>query len=149
MFIRYILTGLLKRGMCAMPSRLCVHKYFIFSVYLHMVRKIQITRKALLKNNKYFADIRSDDSVQAADDRSTSDFALPVVLHRYQSMQSLRHRRDPNYNGMRSRRAKRVIDKTGERNVGFLNIPERSWRFFKDFFTTLVSLNIFLHHICV
>lgn len=85
-----------------------------------------------------FADIRSDDSVQA--DHSTSDFALPVVLHRYQSMQSLRHRRDPNYNGMRSRRAKRVIDKTGERNVGFLNIPERSWRFFKDFFTTLVSL---------
>ena len=68
----------------------------------------------------------------------SEDLTFPVELHRHQSMQSLRHRRDPHYQGMRSRRAKRVVDKSGERNVGFLHIPHRSWRFFKDFVTTLV-----------
>lgn len=76
---------------------------------------------------------------------TSDDIALPIELHRYQSMQSLRHRRDPHYQGIRSRRAKRVIDKGGERNVGFLNIPERSWRFFKDFVTTLVKIGLFFH----
>lgn len=55
-------------------------------------------------------------------------------------MQSLRHRRDPHYQGNRIRKAKRVIDKSGERNIEFVNIPERGWRFFKDFVTTLVIL---------
>lgn len=54
-------------------------------------------------------------------------------------MQSLRNRRDPHYQGIRTRRSRRVIEKSGDRNVGFLHIPERSRRFFKDFVTTLVS----------
>lgn len=54
-------------------------------------------------------------------------------------MASLRSRRDPHYQGVRSRRARRVIDKMGERNINFLNIPHRSWLFMKDFVTTLVS----------
>lgn len=68
-----------------------------------------------------------------------TDFALPLELHRNPSMQNLRNRRNPHYQGIRHRRAKRVIDKSGERNVGFLHIPERSRRFFKDFVTTFVS----------
>ena len=60
-------------------------------------------------------------------------------MHRYQSMQSLRHRRDPHFQGNRSRKPRRVIDKTGERNIDFINIPQRGWRFFKDFVTTLVD----------
>lgn len=68
------------------------------------------------------------------------DVVFPIELHRHQSMQSLRHRRDPHYQGNRIRKAKRVIDKSGERNIEFVNIPERGWRFFKDFVTTLVIL---------
>lgn len=66
------------------------------------------------------------------------DVVFPIELHRHQSMQSLRHRRDPHYQGNRIRKAKRVIDKSGEHNIEFVNIPERGWRFFKDFVTTLV-----------
>lgn len=55
-------------------------------------------------------------------------------------MQNLRNRRDPHYQGNRHRRAKRVIDKSGERNVGFLHIPERSRRFLRDFVTTFVCI---------
>lgn len=62
-----------------------------------------------------------------------------MQIERSQSVQNLRNRRDPHYQGNRAPRAKRVICKTGERNVGVLNIPERSLRFFKDFVTTLVS----------
>lgn len=54
-------------------------------------------------------------------------------------MHSLRNRRDPHYQGVRTRRPRRVIDKSGVRNIGFIHIPERSRRFFRDFVTTLVS----------
>ncbi|KAJ6650043.1 ATP-sensitive inward rectifier potassium channel 8 [Pseudolycoriella hygida] len=67
------------------------------------------------------------------------DVVFPIELHRHQSMQSLRHRRDPHYQGNRVRKSKRVIDKSGERNIEFVNIPERGWRFFKDFVTTLID----------
>lgn len=79
------------------------------------------------------ADVHSNNS------NSPDHIALPVELHRHQSMASLRSRRDPLYQGMRSRRARRVIDKTGDRNVAIENIPQRSWLFLKDFVTTLVS----------
>lgn len=64
---------------------------------------------------------------------------LPVELQRTRSMQSLRYRRDPNYHGIRSRKPRRVIDKIGQRNVGYHHIPERSRRFIRDFVTTFVS----------
>lgn len=67
---------------------------------------------------------------------------FPIQVQRYQSMQSLRHLRDPHYQGIRSRKARRVIDKSGDRNVTNTNIPERSWRFLKDFVNTLVRLLI-------
>lgn len=66
------------------------------------------------------------------------DVAFPVEFQRHQSMQSLRHRRDPHFQGNRMRKARRVIDKSGDRNIEFVNIPERGMRFFKDFVTTLV-----------
>lgn len=53
-------------------------------------------------------------------------------------MASLRSRHDPHYQGVRSRRARRVIDKSGERNINFTNIPHRSMLFLKDFVTTVV-----------
>lgn len=59
-------------------------------------------------------------------------------------MQSLRHLRDPHYQGIRSRKARRVIDKSGDRNVTSTNIPERSWRFLKDFVNTLVRIFVLL-----
>ncbi|XP_059620073.1 ATP-sensitive inward rectifier potassium channel 1 [Phlebotomus argentipes] len=64
---------------------------------------------------------------------------LPVALVRRPSMQSLRQRRDPLYQGTRSRRTKRVIHRNGKTNVTFHNIPQRSARFFKDFVTTLIE----------
>ncbi|KAG4079530.1 hypothetical protein HA402_005227 [Bradysia odoriphaga] len=67
------------------------------------------------------------------------DVVFPIEIHRHQSMQSLRHRRDPHYQGNRIRKAKRVIDKSGDRNIEFVNIPERGWRFCKDFVTTLID----------
>lgn len=68
------------------------------------------------------------------------ELSFPLSLERTRSMQSLRHRHDPYYHGIRSRRPRRVVSKTGERNVGFLHIPERSRRFIKDFVTTFVRL---------
>lgn len=55
------------------------------------------------------------------------------------SVRGLRNRHDHQYQGIRSSRQKRVINKTGERNITVLNLPEKSVRFFKDFVTTLVS----------
>ena len=62
-----------------------------------------------------------------------------------QSDPTLRHRgRDPYYHGVRGRRAKRVVNKTGDQNIGFINIPNRSLRFLQDFVTTLVRVFFFV-----
>lgn len=66
---------------------------------------------------------------------------LPVEMVRRPSLQSLRIRRDQQYQGIRTPKSRRVVNKGGDRNISVLNIPERSVRFFKDFVTTLVSLN--------
>lgn len=68
--------------------------------------------------------------------------ALPIQMERYHSMHSLRSRKDPHFQGNRSRKSRRVIDKAGERNIEYLNIPQRSWIFLKDFVNTLVSIHI-------
>ncbi|GAB0090280.1 ATP-sensitive inward rectifier potassium channel 11 isoform X1 [Sergentomyia squamirostris] len=64
---------------------------------------------------------------------------LPIELVRRPSMQSLRQRRDPLYQGTRMKRTKRVIYRNGKRNVDFFNIPQKSARYFKDFVTTLIE----------
>lgn len=64
---------------------------------------------------------------------------LPVEMVRRPSLQSLRIRRDQQYQGIRTPKSRRVVNKGGDRNISVLNIPERSVRFFKDFVTTLVS----------
>uniref|UniRef100_A0A1B0EUJ5 Kir3 channel protein n=2 Tax=Lutzomyia longipalpis TaxID=7200 RepID=A0A1B0EUJ5_LUTLO len=64
---------------------------------------------------------------------------LPVELVRKPSMQSLRQRRDPLFQGTRTKRTRRVIHRNGKRNVTLMHIPQRSARFFKDFVTTLIE----------
>lgn len=54
-------------------------------------------------------------------------------------MLSLRNRRDPQFHGHRSLKPARVVNKGGDRNVGTINMPEKSARFMKDFVHTLVS----------
>lgn len=69
---------------------------------------------------------------------------LPVEMVRRPSLQSLRIRRDQQYQGIRTPKSRRVVNKGGGRNISVLHIPERSVRFFKDFVTTLVSFCFFL-----
>lgn len=71
-----------------------------------------------------------------------SDLPLPLEIRRCESMRSIRSRRSQHYQGFRSRRPKRIIEKSGQQNIGFLNISERSKRFFKDLVTTFVCLSM-------
>ncbi|CAO1344729.1 unnamed protein product [Diamesa tonsa] len=64
---------------------------------------------------------------------------LPVTLHKQPSMMNLRARRDQHYQGVRTLKPARVINKAGDRNVDGIHLPHRSARFFKDFLTTLVE----------
>ncbi|XP_055295129.1 ATP-sensitive inward rectifier potassium channel 8-like [Sitodiplosis mosellana] len=43
------------------------------------------------------------------------------------------------HNGRRPQKARRVISKTGERNICFANLPQRSKRYIQDFFTTVID----------
>lgn len=70
----------------------------------------------------------------------SEDFQLPVTLHKQPSMMNLRARRDQHYQGVRTLKPARVINKAGDRNVDGIHLPHRSARFFKDFVTTLVSI---------
>jgi hypothetical protein len=51
----------------------------------------------------------------------------------------LRNRRDPQYSGIRAYKPKRVLQKTGKRNVSFINAPKQ-FQYFKDIVTTIVSV---------
>jgi hypothetical protein len=51
---------------------------------------------------------------------------------------TLRNRRDQQYQGIRSHKPKRLMNKTGNRNVIVQNLPLR-FKFFKDIVTTMVS----------
>ncbi|XP_021701200.1 ATP-sensitive inward rectifier potassium channel 11 isoform X2 [Aedes aegypti] len=66
---------------------------------------------------------------------------FPVILQSVRTMRHVRHRlrRDPEHQGRRAIRSSRVINKAGERNVLFLNLPQKSVRFVKDLVTTLVE----------
>ncbi|KXJ73981.1 hypothetical protein RP20_CCG014596 [Aedes albopictus] len=66
---------------------------------------------------------------------------FPVILQSVRSMRHVRQRlrRDPVHQGTRAIRSSRVINKAGERNVLFLNLPQKSVRFVKDLVTTLVE----------
>lgn len=69
-----------------------------------------------------------------------SDFhQLPVVMKKQPSMLSLRNRRDQQYQGVRMLKPARIVNKAGDRNVGSINIPEKTAKFFKDIVHTLVS----------
>lgn len=51
-------------------------------------------------------------------------------------------------NGGRLQRPRRVIGKSGERNINFTNLPQRSKRYIQDFVTTIVSeLNTMLQQL--
>lgn len=64
---------------------------------------------------------------------------FPLQFERRKSAISLRQRRNPQNQGNRAIRTKRVMSKFGERNIGFRNIPHRKILFFKDFVTTLIE----------
>ncbi|XP_037042544.1 ATP-sensitive inward rectifier potassium channel 1-like [Bradysia coprophila] len=46
---------------------------------------------------------------------------------------------DPSFHGIRSRKAKRIVNKNGDRNVLFTNIPDRATKYFRDVVTTLID----------
>ncbi|XP_065081291.1 ATP-sensitive inward rectifier potassium channel 12-like [Ochlerotatus camptorhynchus] len=66
---------------------------------------------------------------------------FPIILQSVRRMKHLRQRlrRFPEHHGTRAIRSSRVINKAGERNVQFLNLPQKSVRFVKDLVTTLVE----------
>lgn len=54
-------------------------------------------------------------------------------------MLSLRNRRDPQFQGVRMLKTVRIVNKSGDKNVESVNLPEKSARFIKDFVHTLVK----------
>lgn len=60
-------------------------------------------------------------------------------MEKQPSMLSLRNRRDQQYQGVRMLRPARIVNKAGDRNIGSINVPEKSARFFKDIVHTLVK----------
>jgi hypothetical protein len=64
---------------------------------------------------------------------------FPVVVEKAPSMLSLRNRRDPQYQGNRTLKTARIVNKAGDRNVDSINLPEKSARFIKDIVHTLVE----------
>ncbi|XP_049283388.1 ATP-sensitive inward rectifier potassium channel 11-like [Anopheles funestus] len=64
---------------------------------------------------------------------------FPITIRSARSLQSLRMRRDPQHQGTRSIKARRVVNKKGEGNVHLAHLPQRSLRFARDIATTLVD----------
>ncbi|XP_055633262.1 uncharacterized protein LOC129773645 [Toxorhynchites rutilus septentrionalis] len=64
---------------------------------------------------------------------------FPIIINSTRNMHHIRQRlrRDPEHQGTRTIRSTRVINKAGERNVQFINLPQKSVRFVKDLVTTL------------
>ncbi|XP_050079151.1 ATP-sensitive inward rectifier potassium channel 11-like [Anopheles maculipalpis] len=64
---------------------------------------------------------------------------FPITIRSARSLLSLRMRRDPQHQGTRTIKARRVINKKGEGNVHLAHLPQRSLRFVRDLATTLVD----------
>uniref|UniRef100_A0A182W7T3 Uncharacterized protein n=1 Tax=Anopheles minimus TaxID=112268 RepID=A0A182W7T3_9DIPT len=64
---------------------------------------------------------------------------FPITIRSARSLQSLRMRRDPQHQGTRTIKARRVVTKKGEGNVHLAHLPQRSLRFVRDIATTLVD----------
>lgn len=54
-------------------------------------------------------------------------------------MLNLRNRRDQAFQGVRTLRVPRIINKAGNRNISTINLPEKSARYLKDLVTTLLD----------
>lgn len=67
------------------------------------------------------------------------DFQLPIMMKKQPSMMSLRNRRAQQYQGMRTLKPARVVNKPGNRNITAINLPEKSRRFMKDLVHTLIE----------
>ena len=76
------------------------------------------------------------------DESQLTVMTLPVEFMRRPSMTQMRMKRDPLFQGTRTRRKPRIIFKDGFRNITFKKIPEQSLLFFKDFVTSLVSYRV-------
>uniref|UniRef100_A0A182QZ05 Uncharacterized protein n=1 Tax=Anopheles farauti TaxID=69004 RepID=A0A182QZ05_9DIPT len=68
-----------------------------------------------------------------------TDQRFPITVRSARSLQSLRMRRDPQHQGTRTIKSRRVINKKGEGNVHLAHLPQRSIRFARDIATTLVD----------
>uniref|UniRef100_A0A182MT71 Uncharacterized protein n=1 Tax=Anopheles culicifacies TaxID=139723 RepID=A0A182MT71_9DIPT len=64
---------------------------------------------------------------------------FPITIRSARSLQSLRMRRDPQHQGTRAYKARRVVTKKGDGNVHLTHLPQRSLRFVRDIATTLVD----------
>ncbi|XP_035775262.1 ATP-sensitive inward rectifier potassium channel 11-like isoform X2 [Anopheles albimanus] len=64
---------------------------------------------------------------------------FPITIRSARSLQSLRLRRDPQHQGTRTVKARRVINKKGEGNIHLAHLPQRSIRYARDIATTLVD----------
>lgn len=53
--------------------------------------------------------------------------------------QTVKNRRDQQFQGARMLKPARIVNKGGDRNVDSVHIPEKSARFLKDIVNTLVN----------
>ncbi|XP_053673771.1 ATP-sensitive inward rectifier potassium channel 11-like [Anopheles nili] len=91
-------------------------------------------------------DISADDASNNSDQpalfsnaETDTEPKFPITIRSARSLLSLRMRRDPQHQGTRSIKARRVVNKKGEGNVRLAHLPQRSIRFARDIATTLVD----------
>lgn len=60
-------------------------------------------------------------------------------------MLSLRNRREPQFQDVRTLKPARIVNKAGDRNSYAVNLPEKSARFIKDIVHTLVIAELNFH----
>nr|XP_040232255.2 ATP-sensitive inward rectifier potassium channel 11-like isoform X1 [Anopheles coluzzii] len=81
----------------------------------------------------------SDQPASMLNAETDTEPKFPITIRSARSLQSLRMRRDPQHQGTRAIKARRVINKKGEGNVHLAHLPQRSLRYVRDIATTLVD----------
>uniref|UniRef100_A0A182P0F3 Uncharacterized protein n=1 Tax=Anopheles epiroticus TaxID=199890 RepID=A0A182P0F3_9DIPT len=98
------------------------------------------------KQHHIINDLSAEDAFSNSDQQASmfntetdTEPKFPITIRSARSLQSLRMRRDPQHQGTRAIKARRVINKKGEGNVHLAHLPQRSLRFVRDLATTLVD----------
>uniref|UniRef100_A0AAG5DV68 Potassium channel inwardly rectifying transmembrane domain-containing protein n=1 Tax=Anopheles atroparvus TaxID=41427 RepID=A0AAG5DV68_ANOAO len=98
------------------------------------------------KDRHIITDLGAEDGISNSDhaaafinDETGREPIFPITIRSARSLQSLRLRRDPQHQGTRTIKARRVVNKKGHGNVHLAHLPQRSIRFARDIATTLVD----------